>query len=172
MVRAPDCGSGGRRFKSGLPPHPSLERSREPKASAVSSAERMPRRGSKRSRVTTVPEARATARRAPRNQSDLPFLIKLIYLRFLSLLGRLESIKFFYVYILQSRKLSQRFYSGFTENLNKRLAHHNDGCCEFTRPFRPWKIKTAVAFSDRNQALEFERYLKTGAGRAFARKRL
>lgn len=38
--------------------------------------------------------------------------------------------------------------------------------------FRPWKIKTAVAFAPGDQAFAFERYLKTSSGRAFARKRL
>ena len=35
-----------------------------------------------------------------------------------------------------------------------------------------WTIKTAIAFSDRHQALDFETYLKTPSGRAFAKKRL
>jgi putative endonuclease len=78
---------------------------------------------------------------------------------------------FFYVYILQSVNDPQRFYSGFTGDLRERLAHHNHGACPHTRKFRPWRIKTAVAFTDRTQALEFERYLKTASGRAFARRR-
>jgi putative endonuclease len=80
--------------------------------------------------------------------------------------------RFFCVYILQSVEYPERFYSGFTENLRERLAQHNHGACPHTRKFRPWRIKTAVAFTDREQALEFERYLKTASGRAFARKRL
>jgi len=82
------------------------------------------------------------------------------------------SQRFFYVYILRSVEHPERFYAGFTESLHERLAHHNHGTCTHTRKFRPWHIKTAVAFTDREQALEFERYLKTGAGRAFARRRL
>ena len=84
----------------------------------------------------------------------------------------MDKPRFFYVYILQSFEHPDRFYSGFTENLKGRLAHHNQGSCPHTRKFRPWRIKTAVAFTEREQALEFERYLKTGAGRAFAMKRL
>src|SRR5436190_17877077 len=38
--------------------------------------------------------------------------------------------------------------------------------------FRPWKIKTAIAFTDKTKAMQFERYLKTASGRAFAKKRL
>jgi len=83
-----------------------------------------------------------------------------------------HGMKFVYVYILQSEAFPERFYSGFTEDLQLRLTAHNHGCCEATKPFRPWRIKTAVAFSDRSRALDFERYLKTGSGRAFCKKRL
>ena len=38
--------------------------------------------------------------------------------------------------------------------------------------FRPWRIKTAIAFTERQRAIELERYLKTASGRAFAKKRL
>ncbi|RLC11429.1 MAG: GIY-YIG nuclease family protein, partial [Deltaproteobacteria bacterium] len=38
--------------------------------------------------------------------------------------------------------------------------------------FRPWRIKTAIAFTDRAKALDFEKYLKSPSGRAFAKKRL
>jgi hypothetical protein len=37
---------------------------------------------------------------------------------------------------------------------------------------RPWKIKTSIAFADRERALAFGRHLKSSSGRAFARKRL
>ena len=79
---------------------------------------------------------------------------------------------FHYVYILRSQADGERYYTGFTENLDARLAAHNAGQCEHTSKFRPWVIKTAVAFTDREQALAFERYLKSPSGRAFAKKRL
>ena len=77
-----------------------------------------------------------------------------------------------YVYILQSESHPDRFYTGFSEDLNARLLAHNNGCCDYTRPFRPWRIKTAVMFTDLDQARAFERYLKSPSGRAFAKKRL
>jgi len=79
---------------------------------------------------------------------------------------------FYYVYILQSEKNSNRFYTGFTENLEARLKDHNNGKSPHTSEHAPWKIKTAVAFTDRQKAMDFERYLKTASGRAFAKKRL
>ena len=79
---------------------------------------------------------------------------------------------FFYVYILRTEREPPRFYTGFTENLEARLAHHNSGGDPHTAKYRPWRIKTAMAFTDRDQALAFERYLKSPSGRAFAKKRL
>jgi len=80
-------------------------------------------------------------------------------------------MKFFYVYILQSVQRPERFYAGFTGDLKRRLGEHNAGEDTHTSKFRPWQIKTAVAFADRQRAVEFEKYLKTASGRAFAKKR-
>jgi putative endonuclease len=79
---------------------------------------------------------------------------------------------FFYVYILHSEDEPTHFYAGFTEDLEARLVHHNTGGDPRTAKYRPWHIKTAIAFTDREQALAFERYLKSPSGRAFAKKRL
>jgi predicted GIY-YIG superfamily endonuclease len=79
---------------------------------------------------------------------------------------------FFYVYILQSQKFLDRFYTGITDNLRDRLRRHNAGEVPHTAKYRPWSVKTAAAFTDQQQAREFERYLKTASGRAFAKKRL
>jgi predicted GIY-YIG superfamily endonuclease len=84
----------------------------------------------------------------------------------------MEKPAFYYVYILKSTVDTDRFYIGFTENLENRLKDHNSGKNPHTVKHRPWRVKTAIAFSDRNKALEFERYLKSPSGRAFAKKRL
>ena len=86
--------------------------------------------------------------------------------------GQDRNTDFYYIYILQSEADPERFYTGFTENLESRLKAHNAGQCSHTAKHRPWQIKTAIAFSDREKALDFERYLKTASGRAFAKKRL
>jgi predicted GIY-YIG superfamily endonuclease len=83
-----------------------------------------------------------------------------------------KRMKFFYVYILQSENNTEHFYTGFTEDLQERLKMHNAGNVPHTAKFRPWRIKTAVAFSERERAVEFESYLKAPSGRAFAKKRL
>jgi predicted GIY-YIG superfamily endonuclease len=78
----------------------------------------------------------------------------------------------FYVYLLRSQFDASRTYVGFTEDLRQRLSDHNRGKSVHTAPLRPWRLETYLAFSDREQALDFERYLKTASGIAFARKRL
>jgi predicted GIY-YIG superfamily endonuclease len=79
---------------------------------------------------------------------------------------------FRYVYILQSKSAPETFYTGITEDLKSRLLKHNSGEVSHTSKYRPWQIKTAIAFTDNQRALDFERYLKTASGRAFAKKRL
>ena len=76
-----------------------------------------------------------------------------------------------YVYILESLD-SEHFYIGIADDLRARLSKHNAGEVSYTSKYRPWRIKTYIAFSDEKQAFAFERYLKSGSGRAFARKRL
>ena len=77
-----------------------------------------------------------------------------------------------YVYILQSRADGQHFYTGITDDLKSRLLKHNSGAVTHTAKYRPWRIKTYVAFSDGERAAAFEKYLKSGSGRSFAKARL
>jgi putative endonuclease len=59
-----------------------------------------------------------------------------------------------------------------TPDLRGRLAEHNAGLAKHTSKFCPWRLVTYVAFSDTTKAVAFERYLKTGSGRAFALRHL
>ena len=79
---------------------------------------------------------------------------------------------FWYVYILRSESGSEHFYAGFTTNVEERLKVHNAGHVPSTKPYRPWCIKTCLAFDSEAKAKAFEQYLKTQSGRAFAKKRL
>lgn len=81
-------------------------------------------------------------------------------------------MKFSYVYILQSESDLKHYYTGFTEDLNARLKAHNSGQVSHTSKYKPWRMKTAIAFIDRKKALDFETYLKSPSGRAFAKKHL
>ena len=77
---------------------------------------------------------------------------------------------FYYVYILVSELDDEIHYSGVTTDLRSRLTEHNRGKCSHTSKHKPWKIETAVAFRSEAKARCFERYLKTGSGREFARR--
>jgi predicted GIY-YIG superfamily endonuclease len=77
-----------------------------------------------------------------------------------------------YVYILQSLASEEHYYAGITDDLRERRKRHNAGEVTHSSKFAPWRIKTYVAFSNKSQALAFERYLKSASGRAFAKKRL
>jgi putative endonuclease len=79
---------------------------------------------------------------------------------------------FFYVYVLQSKAASGRFYTGLTDDLRKRLQYHNAGRVLHTAQWKPWRLKTYVALRDRSRAAELERYLKSASGRAFVKKHL
>ena len=56
--------------------------------------------------------------------------------------------------------------------IRQRLADHNAGKSTHTAKFMPWVLPWYSAFPDKYRALEFEAYLKSHSGRAFARKRL
>ena len=77
-----------------------------------------------------------------------------------------------YVYILQSELDHERFYVGSTFDLKRRLAEHNAGQSIHTNKYKPWRIKTYLAFDDHDRADAFEAFLKTGNGRQFTKKRL
>ncbi|MCK4529747.1 MAG: GIY-YIG nuclease family protein [Candidatus Marinimicrobia bacterium] len=77
-----------------------------------------------------------------------------------------------YVYILQSILFPDNYYTGVTKDINKRLQYHNYGQSPYSAKFKPWKLVTYIAFSDLKKAHKFERYLKSGSGRAFAQKHL
>jgi putative endonuclease len=77
-----------------------------------------------------------------------------------------------YVYLLQSISHPDQRYVGLTSDPHKRLAAHNAGQSPHTAKFKPWEIVTYLAFTDEKKAEGFEKYLKSGSGRAFAEKRL
>jgi putative endonuclease len=78
----------------------------------------------------------------------------------------------FYVYIIRSESQAEQTYIGFTANLKQRLQTHNRGGSTHTAKYAPWQIEFYCAFKHESRALEFERYLKSHSGKAFANKRL
>lgn len=78
--------------------------------------------------------------------------------------------KFYYVYLLTDVTTETHFYTGVTENLEARLQKHNSGEVPHTSKFKPWRIKTAIAFDSKEKAYAFESYQKTHCGRTFAKR--
>lgn len=77
-----------------------------------------------------------------------------------------------YVYLIRSINSPEHVYVGCTGNLKKRIADHNAGKSFHTEKYKPWKLVVYIGFDDKNKAIEFESYLKSGSGRSFALKRL
>ncbi|HEY6436370.1 MAG TPA: GIY-YIG nuclease family protein [Ignavibacteriaceae bacterium] len=75
-----------------------------------------------------------------------------------------------FVYILKCN--NGDYYKGCTNDLNKRLAKHQHGKVESTCENLPVEMVSYIAFTDKNKAFKFEKYLKSGSGRAFLKKRL
>ncbi len=73
-----------------------------------------------------------------------------------------------FVYILRSNTHPDRHYVGLTSDVERRLYFHNTGPSGVTVHHRPWSLVVALKFADTATATRFERYLKTGSGRAFA----
>ena len=77
-----------------------------------------------------------------------------------------------FVYVLESATKPDRHYVGLTSDVPARLATHNDARSLHTAKHRPWRLLVSMEFADEHCAARFERYLKTGSGRAFARRHL
>ena len=78
----------------------------------------------------------------------------------------------YYVYIIRSIADPTQIYIGATMDLKQRIADHNAGKSPHTSKFAPWEIECYFAFPEKQKAYEFEKYLKSHSGRAFAKKRL
>ena len=74
------------------------------------------------------------------------------------------------VYVLNSLKNPTHYYTGHTDDVTSRLEDHNRGGVFHTAKWKPWKVVVAVHFADKRKAILFERYLKSGSGRAFAKR--
>jgi predicted GIY-YIG superfamily endonuclease len=75
-----------------------------------------------------------------------------------------------FVYILRSDIDPDRHYVGVTSDVERRLFWHNTEPSGVTVRHRPWSLVVSITFADATLAQRFERYLKTGSGRAFAKR--
>ena len=79
-------------------------------------------------------------------------------------------MKMQYVYLLRSKSNPKEQYVGCTTDLKQRILDHNHGHSPHTAKFTPWELVAYFAFKEKEKAAAFEKYLKSGSGRAFAKR--
>lgn len=77
----------------------------------------------------------------------------------------------FFVYIIKNTAKSFQ-YVGLTDDVDKRVSEHNQGLSIATKGYLPLELAWYCAFPTRSQAAQFEKYLKSGSGRAFTQRHL
>jgi len=77
----------------------------------------------------------------------------------------------YYVYVLQSEK-DEKFYTGFTRGLAKRIEEHNSGVSKATNYRMPLKLVYYEFSLNHKDAMKRERYLKTTWGKRYIRNRI
>ena len=75
-----------------------------------------------------------------------------------------------FVYILRSESEPARHYVGVAADVDERLEWHNSGPTGYTLHHRPWRVVVTMDFPDEALAIRFEKYLKSGSGRAFTKR--
>ena len=79
-----------------------------------------------------------------------------------------DAVRFYYVYILECNDGLP--YTGCTDDLKDRIDRHQKGQVPATKNRLPIKLISYFAFSNKYSAFNFEKYLKSGSGRAFLKK--
>ena len=74
----------------------------------------------------------------------------------------------YYVYILTCS--DTKTYIGCTDDLRSRIDRHQSGNVPATKNILPIELNCYFAFKDKYIAFNFEKYLKSGSGRAFMKK--
>jgi predicted GIY-YIG superfamily endonuclease len=74
-----------------------------------------------------------------------------------------------YIYSLRCK---DGYYVGCTDDIKERLERHQKGHVPATATRLPIKLEFYFATEDKYKAFEFEKYLKSGSGRAFVNRHL
>ena len=77
----------------------------------------------------------------------------------------------YFVYVIRSKK-DGLFYTGFTDNLERRLLEHNQGLQESTKNRTPFEVVYFEWCVDKQDAINREKYLKSGWGKKYLKFRL
>jgi putative endonuclease len=77
----------------------------------------------------------------------------------------------FYTYILKSKR-DNRLYTGYTSDLRKRFKEHSEGKSKYTKAGGPYELIYYEACVEKEDAMNREKYLKSGRGKRFISSRL
>ena len=77
----------------------------------------------------------------------------------------------YYTYILRSQ-VDGRLYKGHASDIEKRLKEHNSGKTKSTKGYIPWEIVYYEEFETKGEAIEREKFFKTGFGREYIKSKL
>ena len=75
----------------------------------------------------------------------------------------------YHVYILQS-EIDGSYYVGCTQDLDARIARHNQGRSKYTKARRPWRLVFQESLPDRSSAVKREHQIKSRKSRKFIEK--
>lgn len=76
----------------------------------------------------------------------------------------------YYVYILKLNNL--QLYTGYTSDLKRRMAEHQQGKCAFTSDRLPVELIHYEAYSLESDARRREKFLKTTEGKELLRRQI
>ena len=82
-----------------------------------------------------------------------------------------EATTLCYAYVIKSLN-HDYYYKGHCENLEKRLAQHNAGMTTSIKPYLPFKVIYFETFQTRDEAVAYEKYFKSAAGRRFLKNKI
>jgi len=71
-----------------------------------------------------------------------------------------------YVYILYSNKIN-RYYVGYTDDLDWRLERHNKGWGKYTKRGIPWKLVYSETCNFKTEAIRREKEIKNKKSRKY-----
>ncbi len=76
------------------------------------------------------------------------------------------------MYYVYSLKCKDGYYVGCTDNIKDRIDRHQMGYVPTTAKRLPLELDFYFAIGDKYKAFNFEKYLKSGSGRAFINRHL
>jgi len=80
-------------------------------------------------------------------------------------------MEWYYIYVLQS-KFDGLLYTGYTNDLKRRLSEHNNGMVKSTKERVPFEMIYSEACKNQKDAIAREKYLKSGMGKRYLKNRM